>query len=189
MEEPAKEDIYLINQVRLSGIVHVDLSKKFWEKGNTGIAAINSDKSFHRGLAIARGVKESLSQNSQRTKYTDARLYASSIWKVIKDDLSSIDILIICNDAPFKEVKRYLKYFCKNQCPEIYSIFEFREKLNKNIKSLADNIAKAYRKRGLKPWKRGGVKLNTIRISYAEFLIHLNELDKLDQENKSAGEE
>ncbi len=167
----------------LKDSVHIDLSKKFWEKGNTGIAAINSDKGFHRGIAISMKIKKVLRKNSAKTNYTPARLYAVCIWKLVKEDLNTIGSLIICNDAPFEEVKFYLKHLTNNQI-EIKSLLNYRKELNKKLKSLADSPAKSYRKKALKPWKLQNPKFNSVRIKYKEIILLLEQLNELDKKNR-----
>lgn len=167
----------LVDETKLNCIVHVDLSKKFWERGHTGVAAINTDKKFHRGLALSPYLKKSLVKT---TEFTDAKLYAICIWSVIKDDLNSIDLLVICDDAPFRNVKAYIEHFVGDKSLKMESISQHRQKLGRKVKSLADGIAKSYRKRALKPWRKGR-KLNVVRVTYKEIIELLSKLNEVDE--------
>ena len=167
-----------IKEHQLSGSVHIDLSKKFHEKGKTGIAAINSDKNFNRGLALSSKLKKSLLRHES---YCPSRLYAICIWQIIKQDINSIDTLIICNDANFSKVKKYLKHLFEKKCPKIKSLFSVREELGKKIKSLADSMANSYRKRAFSFLKKQGKKLNPERLSYKQIINLFDKLESFDK--------
>lgn len=149
---------------------HVDLSGRFYEKGNTGIACVNTKKSDHCGLAIRGRDKRLIEKRlfKGNFKEEDAKLYSICIYFLIKDKISKINNLIICNDECFLNVKEYLILLLGEDSDKIkiMSITEFKEKLGRNVKSLADNFAKHYRKRALKPnrWSNGK-KLNVVPIT------------------------
>ena len=148
---------------------HVDLSGRFYEKGNTGVAFVNTKKDKHCGLAIRGRDKKKLGQifvGSIKEEY--ARLYSICIYFLIKDNISNIDNLVICNDECFLYVKEYLILLLNEDSDKIniISITEFKEKFGRDINSLADKFAKHYRKRALKPNKwNNGRRLNVCKIT------------------------
>jgi len=150
---------------------HIDLSIRLFDKGTTGIACVGAITKKHNGCALSnrlkRYVEKTLCVGSM--KQERAKLYAICIYYLIRNNLEDIKTLIICNDEIFNYVREYL-YILLNDVPfsfRIISITEFQRKLGRNVKSLADNFAKAYRKRGLKRnrW-HVGKKLNVVEINY-----------------------
>ena len=176
-----KDSLGIMTKEELQGIVHIDLSKKFWEKGKTGIGAINSDKKFSRGLAISHKNKKKL---MSLLTYSDSRLYSICIWKIIQQDVKSIDLLVICNDANIKEVEDYLNYLSKKDCPTIKPLFKIREELHKKVKSTAHGIANSYRKKAFSFIKPQGKPLNPIRINYKEICLLLEKLKEFDKKSE-----
>ena len=162
---------------------HIDLSGRFYEKGATGIACVNTGKSKHCGLAIKGRDKNIIKRKlfSADFKEEYARLYSICIYFLIKDKLSEIKNLVVCNDECFLYVKEYLNLLIR-EIPnkiKIISITELKEKLGKNVKSLADNFAKHYRKRALKPNKwNNGKRLNVCKITTDMIIEKWEEIDK-----------
>ena len=146
---------------------HIDLSVRLYEEGSTGIACVSASKKDHCGCVLTSRVKRYIEKNlfigKERQEY--AKLYAICISYIIKDKMSKVRRLIICNDEEFLYVKEYLLALA-NPSFEVINISEFQNSLGRRVKSLADNMAESYRKRGLKPWRKGK-SLNTINISYA----------------------
>ena len=89
--------------------------------------------------------------------------------------------MVVCNDECFLYVKEYLNLLIR-EIPnkiKIISITELKEKLGKNVKSLADNFAKHYRKRALKPNKwNNGKRLNVCKITTDMIIEKWEEIDK-----------
>ncbi|HJX50447.1 MAG TPA: hypothetical protein VJ438_03220, partial [Candidatus Nanoarchaeia archaeon] len=85
---------------------------------------------------------------------------------------------IICNDEDFDVVKQVLSKLIKPHF-EIISISEFRQRLGRNIGSLADNYANIYRKKALKPkrWSKGK-ELHVIEITFKIIKKYWEELGK-----------
>src|SRR3989344_1417531 len=108
---------------KLYGNVHCDLSAKYFKKQKTGIAVINSDKSFHRGICLTSAFKKSLKSHKC---YTDERLHSICIWKIIEQDIDSIECIILCMDTEYEKTKRYLEYLFQNKCPKIESLSRYR---------------------------------------------------------------
>ena len=97
--------------------------------------------------------------------------------------MDEFDLLIICNDEKFFDVKRDLdKIFESNfeySKKAITSISEYRKITgNPNIRSHTDNIANIYRKKGVKNGTRQqrGIELNIISVGY-------NSISKIWKEN------
>ena len=96
-----------------------------------------------------------------------AKLYAICISLLVKEVKKDINTLIICNDEDFTVVKKTLDKLLEHYDFEIINISEFRKRLGRNIGSFADNYAKIYRRKALKPTKLfRGKKLNVIEINY-----------------------
>lgn len=150
---------------------HVDLSVLFFNKGTTGIACVGAITKNHVGCALKgrlkRYIDKTLCKNSVKKEH--AKLYAICIYYLIRNNLEDIKRLIICNDEDFTYVKKYLSALLEETTFsfDIVSITEFQRNLGRKIKSLADNFARAYRKRGLKKhrWNEGK-RLNVIEITY-----------------------
>ncbi len=147
------------------------MSEKFYREKTVGIAWINNEKTLHKGLSMTgKLITKLISKNNANKNF--ARLYAICIFLIIKDNISMIRKMIICNDEEFSKVKKDLEDLIKMsgiyQKIEIKSITEYRAELgNRKISSPADNYAAAYRKRAHKKtaWKRG-IQLNPIEINY-----------------------
>lgn len=165
-------------------LIHVDMSNKFYlKKGNVGVAWLCQYQKEHKGLALSRTLIKQL-KNQVNADYDFPRLYAISIYLIIKEDIKRVSKIVICEDEPFVEVEGYLKLLLNGIADpdlKIVSLFRYREELNRKIKSPADKLANAYRKRALKPkqWHKG-TKLNVVKTTYKEILKLWNFLEKKD---------
>ena len=148
---------------------HVDMSGRIYENKTIGIAVVGTSSKKHHGCAI-KGNLIKLVKNRlfKKNIFEDsAKLYSICIYLLIRDIKKEISTLIICNDEDFNRVKRYLGILLQGISFEIINITEFRKRLGRNIGSLADNFAKIYKKRALKPYKwKDGKNLNVISITY-----------------------
>lgn len=132
---------------------HVDMSGRIYENKNIGIAVFGTKSKSHYGCALKGNLiklikKELFKENI----YEDsAKLYAICIFLLIRNISKNIKTLIICNDETFNHVKTFLEKLLKNKEVEIMNITEFRKKLGRKVGSLADNYARVYRKKALKP--------------------------------------
>lgn len=151
--------------------MHIDTSCRLNQRKDTAIAYRIIGSELHKGVGLKLRLKKDL-ERSLNADYDYARIYAISIYYLIKDSLDDFDVLIICNDENIKYVKSYLdilfsgmdSYFKKS----VLSITELRNITgNKKIRSYADNTARSYRKRVLKLPKRQktGLCLNPIKIT------------------------
>lgn len=161
-----------LGEINKGRVMHIDTSSKFYERKDTGIAYKIIYSGTHKGMGLSKSLKKELERDFSVNK-NYAKLYAICIYYLIKDDLDKFDYLIICNDEDSFKIKKYLKilfskeenYFSK----EVITIYELRKLTgNKKLKSQANNIARAYRKRALKSLRRQqkGVSLNIVRINY-----------------------
>jgi len=146
--------------------IHIDMSGKFYEYKDIGIAFIAAeDKCFHKGTALSgKLVKTIIQMNNLKGDYAD--LYSICIYNIIKDDVTQFKKIIICNDEPTKKVIKYLNILFDNDElneVEICSIDEYKKQIEKKVMSEADGRANSYRKRGLfkRKWNKG-TKLNFI---------------------------
>ncbi|MBU1252432.1 MAG: hypothetical protein KJ905_01335 [Nanoarchaeota archaeon] len=166
-------------------VMHIDMSNRFKQNRNTGVAYKMIKTNEHKGLGISNKLKRELDRNLN-TGEDYSRLYAICIYFLIKNDLDKFDILIVCNDEPFLYVKEYLnilfsgeeRYFRK----EVSSLAKLREITgDKNIRSHADNIAGIYRRKIFQKVQRRqkGVSLNTIEINYRMIVEKWKEIDKI----------
>lgn len=150
---------------------HIDLSGCFFHRGSTGIACIGAESKKHRGCVLKSNTKEKITKTLfiGSREEENAKLYAICISYLIKGIIKDIKTLIICNDENFLYVKLYLEALLPPTVSfNIIDIKEFQKKLGRNVKSLADNKSKSYRKRGLKKnrWKQGP-NLEVIEINYS----------------------
>ena len=166
-------------------IMHIDTSRRFYQKGNTGIAFKIIGTNFHRGLGISNKLKRELDKYFG-AKEDYARLYAICIYYLIKNNLDDFDTLIICNDENFTYVKFYLdKLFQNNKQylgKEISSLSKFRKITgDKKLRSYADNTAKMYRRKIFlnKSRRDRGIKLNVIKINYKQIIGKWNLINNL----------
>jgi len=148
---------------------HVDMSGRIYENRIMGIALVGVKSKINYGCALKGNLVKSIKKELFKANiYEDsAKLYAICIYLLIKDLKSSIKTLIICNDEHFETVKKALINLLIEYDFEIINISELRKRLGRNIGSFADNYAKIYRKRALKPNKlTKGKELNVVKISY-----------------------
>lgn len=166
-------------------VYHIDLSNKFWKKATTGIACVSSDNKRHVGCALSMQLKKGINKHLTDMKFKKgrAKLYAICIYYLITENISGINKLVICNDEEFKSVRMYLRYMLgKGIKMEIISITDYRKELGRNIKSLADNFARHYAKRGLNELKQSrGLRLNVIKINYAMINTKWEELKDVSE--------
>ena len=136
---------------------HVDMSGRIYEGKTIGIALIGTETKTHFGCALKGNLIKLIKKRLfKKNIYEDsAKLYGICIYLLVKEVKDKINLLIICNDEDFNIVKKVLSKLLKNYNFEIISIGEFRKRLGRNISSLADNYAKIYRKKALKPKKWG----------------------------------
>lgn len=151
---------------------HIDMSNRiFWRK-NIGIACVGANSRRHNGCAL-KGHLINLIESKLcvgKIKEEHAKLYAICIYFLIKDKVNEIETLIVCNDEDFNYVKEYLLILLGVDSSrfKIANITDFRKKLGKRVSSLADNFARCYRKRALKPnrWNNGK-NLNVVEVDFS----------------------
>jgi len=98
---------------------------------------------------------------------------------LVKNVRRQIKTLIICNDEDFEIVKRVLNKLLSPVDYKIINITEFRKRLGRNIGSFADNYARIYRKRALKPSRNlKGKKLNIVVVDYKIIKKYWEELER-----------
>ena len=152
--------------------MHIYVSRRFYQKGNSGIAFKIIPSQAHKGMVSSNKLKKELKRDFNLDKKY-AQLYAICIYYLIREDLDSFDNLVICNDESYFDVKRYLdilfldneKYLSKF----ITSLSKLREITgDAKIRSYADGIANVYRRKALKPIRRRqkGVLLDIVQINY-----------------------
>jgi hypothetical protein len=148
---------------------HIDMSGRIYEGKTIGIAAVGTRTKANYGCALkgnlVRLVKRRLF--GKNIIEDSARLYAICIFLIIKYMGDQVASLIICNDEDFKTVRKVLTSLLEEADFDIINIGDFRKRLGKNIGSLADNHARIYRRRALKPTKQFiGRKINVIEVNY-----------------------
>lgn len=162
--------------------MHIDISRRFYQKGNSGVAFKIIPSNYHKGMALSNKLKNELKKDFD---IDYAQFYSICIYYLIYDELNSFDNLIICNDENYLYVKKYLDIlFSKNKqyfSKLITSLHKLREiSGDSKIRSYADNIANIYRKKALKPLRRRqkGIPLNIVKINYQKIKNKLNEINK-----------
>ena len=152
--------------------IHIDVSRRFYQKGDSGIAFRIIPSQIHGGGALSNKLKKELARDLQVDKNYEL-LHAICIYYLICNELDNFDNLVICNDELYSKVKNYLDFLfngnSKYSSKLIISLSRLREISGDNkIRSYADNVANIYRKKGLKPLtrKQRGVKLNLIDLGY-----------------------
>lgn len=166
-------------------IIHVDMSGKFYNRENVGIAWTDEKKQKHKGLFLS-GKQVTRIVENKNADDDFPRLYAICIYLIVKEDIDGIRELILCTDETFLEVKEYLSSLFKKEGKSnksIRSIGQYREEQKKGgrggkIISCADGFANSYRKRGSKEcrWDKGR-KLNLVKASYEEIIRLWNLID------------
>lgn len=160
---------------------HVDMSGRIYENRTIGISLVGTTTKVHCGCALKGNlIKLVKKEFFKKTTYEDsAKLYAICIFLLVKEVKNSIHTLIVCNDENFEVVKSILVKLLRDYDIEIINISEFRRRLGRKIGSLADNYAKIYRKRALKPNKLiKGKKLNVVPITFNVIKQYWEELKK-----------
>jgi hypothetical protein len=150
---------------------HIDMSEKIFNNKTIGIACVSSKTKTNNGCAIRGNLIKFIQKRLfiGSIKEECAKLYSICIYLLIKDRLDNINTLIICNDEDFNYVKEYLIFLLEGkQKFRIVNITEFKKQLGKNIKSIADNYARTYRKRALKRhlWNKNK-PLNVVEVNYS----------------------
>jgi len=166
------------------GEFHIDMSKKFKDEVNVGIACCSFDKIEHRGCAfngnLVKKLHNQFCNSNKKSKDGNAKLYAVSIYCLIKEILPKIETLVICCDESPSLTKKYLLEIINNNIEtqeiEIISIREYRIRIgDPKIKSMAHNLCNIYRKKAPKCWRhKKGIPLNVIEIGFNELKEILN---------------
>jgi len=159
---------------------HVDMSGRIYEERTIGIALVAIENNTHYGCALKGNLVKFIKKNLfKKNNYEDsAKLYAICISLLVKNVRREIKTLIICNDEDFEIVKRVLNKLLSPVDFEIINITEFRKRLGRNIGSFADNYARIYRKRALKPSRNlKGKKLNIVIVDYKTIKQYWEELE------------
>lgn len=160
---------------------HVDMSGRIYEERTIGIALVATENKTHYGCALKGNLVRFIKKNLfKKNIYEDsAKLYAICISLLVKKIRKEIKTLIICNDEDFEIVKRVLNKLLNPVDFEIINITEFRKRLGRNIGSFADNYARIYRKRALKPLRNlKGKELNVVPIDYKTIKKYWEELER-----------
>lgn len=148
---------------------HIDMSGRIYKNKTIGIALVGTETRENYGCALKGNLIKIVKKRLfKKNFYEDsAKLYAICIYLLIKEIKMNINTLIICNDENFFIVKKVLVKLLRDYDFEIINISEFRKRLGRDIGSLADNYAKIYRRRALKPNRRFiGQKINIIEVTY-----------------------
>jgi hypothetical protein len=162
--------------------MHIDTSKRFGQRGDTGIAFKIVSSGEHSGMALSNRLKRELDKNfGMQENYP--LLYAVCIYYLIKDKLELFDNLVICNDEDFRSVKKYLDLLFGDNASygskDIACIGDLRGILgDSKVRSYADNIANVYRRKALKPLRRRqrGIALDICGINYKKIELKINEI-------------
>ncbi len=160
---------------------HVDMSGRIYEERTIGIALVATENKTHYGCALKGNLVRFIKKNLfKKNIYEDsAKLYAICISLLVKKIRKEIKTLIICNDEDFEIVKKILNKLLNPVDFEIINITEFRKRLGRNIGSFADNYARIYRKRALKPLRNlKGKELNVVPIDYKTIKKYWEELER-----------
>ena len=147
---------------------HVDMSGRIYNNKTIGIALVGTETKENYGCAVKGNLLKLIrSRLFGENKFDDpAKLYAICIFLLVSRVKGKINSLIICNDEDFTKVKKFLTKLLESFNYEIMSIGDFRKQLGRNVGSFADNYARIYRKRALKPKRLKGRKINVILVNY-----------------------
>ncbi len=164
--------------------LHIDMSEKYYNKKDIGIACLDVKSGKHAGLAINKLQLIQIKKHLFKCK-NYSKLHAICISILINEfDINSINSIYICNDEDFENVKKYLIKLINISPEKILSISTYRidkVKTGAKIISPADSLASKYRKRALNPRRHHkGKKLNIINISYIFIQSKLKILDNPD---------
>jgi tetrahydromethanopterin S-methyltransferase subunit G len=160
---------------------HVDMSGRIYEKKDIGIALVGVNTGLNYGcvlkIQLLKKIKKELFK--ENFYYDSAKLYAICIHFLVDDVRDLVDKLIICNDEDFRVVKKILDQLLGKHNFEIINITEFRKRLGRKVGSLADNYARIYRKKALRPSKyQIGKKINVINLSFLSIKQKWEQLSK-----------
>jgi len=161
---------------------HVDMSGRIYEEKTIGIALVSSDKKTHYGCVLKGNLVKLIKKRLFQVNIFEdsAKLYAICISILVKNIRKDVKTLIICNDEDFVIVKKILNYLLRPVDFEIINITEFRKRLGRNIGSLADNYAKIYRRKALKPTRDNkGKKLQVVEINFDLIKRYWEETNKI----------
>ncbi len=158
---------------------HVDMSGRIYEEKTIGIAVVGPKTKKHYGCALKgnliRLIKKDLFK--ENVFEDSAKLYSICIYLLLKDIKDEINTLVVCNDEDFEVVKNTLAILLKEYDFEIINISDFRRRLCRNIGSLADNYARIYRRRALRPKRQlKGKLLNVVPVTYTLIKQHWSDL-------------
>jgi hypothetical protein len=154
--------------------VHIDISEKFEHNKTIGIAWTTEDKKLHKGTALSgRLVKKLKSKYGVSEDYE--KLYAILVYLILKNDIGKTKEIVICNDYKFSRVKVHLSRLFSSEINydyiDVMSIREYRNYRGDYFESFADSLAKLYRKKGLRQFKKNvGKKLNFVDVKYKEII-------------------
>lgn len=160
---------------------HVDMSGRIYEDKDIGIALVGVSTKLNYGCVLKMQLLKKIKQELfGENRYNDsAKLYAICIYLLIERVKDSVSELIVCNDEDFVVVKKTLEALLGEHCFDIINITEFRKRLGRNVGSFADNYARIYRKKALKPTKYNhGKEINVINISFVKIKQYWEELNK-----------
>jgi hypothetical protein len=158
---------------------HVDMSGRIYENRTIGIALVGTETKIHYGCALKGNLVKLIKKKLFRKNVFEdsATLYAICIYLLAKEIKDNINSLIICNDEDFDRVKKVLSKLFGSYNFEIINISEFRKRLGRNVGSFADNYARIYRKKALKPHRSSkGRKINVIEITFGIIEKYWNQL-------------
>jgi hypothetical protein len=152
--------------------MHIDISKRFYQRGDSGMAFKIVPSQKHKGVVISKRLKKLLKKKFDLNKnYT--QLYAICIYYLIYDELDNFDNLVICNDESYSDVKKYLDMLFEGNAKYSSKFITSLSQLRKisgdfKVRSSADNMANIYRRKSLKSLKRRqkGIALNLVEINY-----------------------
>jgi hypothetical protein len=157
------------------------MSGRIYENKTIGIAFVGTETKFNCGCAIKGNLLKLVKKNLFKSNFFEdaAKLYAICIYFIIRDSKKKINTLIICNDEDFRIVRKSLFYLLESFDFEIINISEFRKGLGRNVGSFADNYAKIYRRKALKPTRLSiGRELNVVKINYKLIKRYWEKLNK-----------
>ena len=148
---------------------HIDMSGRIYENKNIGIALVGIYTRTNYGCVLKKQLLQKIKKElfEEDFYYDSAKLYAICIFILLDKVKDSVNELIVCNDEDFRVVKKILDYFLGDYNFKIINITEFRKRLGRNVGSFADNYARIYRKRALKPTRLNhGKSINVVKINF-----------------------
>jgi len=161
---------------------HADMSGRIYKNKTIGIAIIGTKTRVHRGCALKGNLIRAVKKELFKENFFEdaAKLYAICIYFILREIKDNIQTLIICNDEDFRVVKKVLLILLGDVDFKIINISEFRKRLGRKVGSLADNYARIYRRRALKPNRQiQGKKLKVVPVTYKLIKEYWNKLKKV----------